>query len=185
MNPTTIAYPGQRQGLECSTPICSIGKIYSFCQSPNYLTGPTGYGYYNVDGPGPVATPGTEQFANACPHAYSYSKDDAMKYTSESKVINVTSRLNGLIWGYPGGSADPTDRNNAKPQAALAGFTIGLNDWDYHYISNAVVSLVGYNLALKINPTIIVSTGERSGLECEMRYPFVLNQQHFYLLPAS
>jgi hypothetical protein len=42
-----------------------------------------------------------------------------------------------------------------------------------------------YNLALKINPTIIVSTGERSGLEFEMRHPFVLDQQHFYLLLAS
>ncbi len=109
----------------------------------------------------------------------------ALDATSESKVINVTSGFNGLIWGYPGGGADPTDGNNAKPQADLAGFTIRLKDWNYHYISNAVVSLVGYNLALKINPTIIVSTGERSGLEFEMRHPFVLDQQHFYLLPAS
>ncbi|CAM6051300.1 unnamed protein product [Sphagnum compactum] len=77
INPTTIAPPGQRQGLQCGTPICSIGNIYSFCQSPNFLTGAVGYGCYNVDGPGPVPTPGTEQFANACPDAYSYSKDDA------------------------------------------------------------------------------------------------------------
>jgi hypothetical protein len=77
INPTTIAPPGQRRGLECGTPICSIGNIASFCRSPNFQTGPTGFGCYNVDGPGPVATAGTEEFANACPHAYSYSNDNA------------------------------------------------------------------------------------------------------------
>jgi len=77
INPTTIAPPGQRHGLECGTPICSIGNIVSFCQSPNSLTGGFGFGCYNVDGPGPVATPGTEHFANACPDAYSYSNDNA------------------------------------------------------------------------------------------------------------
>jgi hypothetical protein len=78
INPTTIAYPGKRQGLECGSPIFSISNICSFCQPPNFLTAGPGYGCYNVDdGPaGPVATAGTEQFANACPDAYSYSNDD-------------------------------------------------------------------------------------------------------------
>jgi hypothetical protein len=76
ISPTTIAYPGKGQGLECGTPICSIGNIYSFCQPPNFLTGGPGFGCYNVAGPGPVPTAGTEQFANACPDAYSYSNDD-------------------------------------------------------------------------------------------------------------
>ncbi len=90
----------------------------------------------------------TNQCANATSACTTLTSDGstncyALDATSESKVINVTSRLNGLILGYSGGSADPTDGNNAKPQADLAEFTIGLNDWDYHYISNAVVSLVG------------------------------------------
>jgi hypothetical protein len=74
--PITNAYPGP----ECGTPICSIGNIDSFCQPPNFLTGGPGYGCYNVDGRGPVPTAGTEQFANACPDAYSYSNDDVNLY---------------------------------------------------------------------------------------------------------
>jgi len=45
----------------------------------------------------------------------------------------------GVIWGYPGGSANPTDGNNAKPQADLVEMTIGTADGeDYYEISTVV-----------------------------------------------
>jgi hypothetical protein len=45
----------------------------------------------------------------------------------------------GLIWGYLGGSANPTDGNKAKPQADLAEFTIGAGGQDSYDISNVVI----------------------------------------------
>jgi hypothetical protein len=44
----------------------------------------------------------------------------------------------GLIWGYPGGSANPNDGNRAKPQADLAEFTIGARGQDSYDISAVV-----------------------------------------------
>jgi hypothetical protein len=44
----------------------------------------------------------------------------------------------GVIWGYPGGSANPTVGNKAKPQADLAEFTIGAVGEDYYDLSNVV-----------------------------------------------
>ncbi len=44
----------------------------------------------------------------------------------------------GVIWGYPGGSANPTDGNNAKPQADLAEITIGAGGQDFYDISIVV-----------------------------------------------
>jgi hypothetical protein len=50
-----------------------------------------------------------------------------------------TSWPGGVIWGYPGGSADPTDCNKAKPQADLAEFTInGFSNQDSYDISIVV-----------------------------------------------
>ncbi|KAH8963418.1 hypothetical protein BDL97_04G009400 [Sphagnum fallax] len=67
-----------------------------------------------------------------------------------SQLIDVgTSWPGGVIWGYPGGSADPTDCNTAKPQADLAEFTIGANNQDSYDISN----VNAYNLPLEIAPT--------------------------------
>jgi len=43
-----------------------------------------------------------------------------------------------VIWGYPGGGANPTQGNNAKPQADLAELTIGAGGQDYYDISNVV-----------------------------------------------
>ncbi|CAK9222336.1 unnamed protein product [Sphagnum troendelagicum] len=80
-----------------------------------------------------------------------------------NQLIDVgTSWPGGLIWGYPGGSADPTDCNTAKPQADLAEFTIGANNQDSYDLSN----VNAYNLGLLINPTTIAPPGNRSGLEC-------------------
>jgi hypothetical protein len=78
-----------------------------------------------------------------------------------SKLIDVgTSWPGGLIWGYPGGSADPTDCNTAKPQADLAEFTInGFSNQDSYDISN----VNAYNLPLKIAPTSQVTV---SGTTC-------------------
>jgi hypothetical protein len=54
-------------------------------------------------------------------------------------VIDVGSNCTGcVIWGYPGGSANPTDGNNATPQATLAEFTIGAGGEDYYDISIVV-----------------------------------------------
>ncbi len=58
----------------CGAPICAISDLASFCQSPNVNGGDY---CTNTDGPGPVATAGTEVFKSACPDAYSYSADDA------------------------------------------------------------------------------------------------------------
>jgi len=71
-------------GGACGTPSCTIGDLASFCQSPNvdggdYCT--------NTDGPGLVATSGTEAFKSACPDAYSYSKDDSTStYTCDTGI---------------------------------------------------------------------------------------------------
>ena len=61
-------------GYECGSPTCTISDMQSFCQSPNVYGGDY---CTNTDGPGNSATAGTEAFKNACPDAYSYSKDDA------------------------------------------------------------------------------------------------------------
>ncbi|CAK9223174.1 unnamed protein product [Sphagnum jensenii] len=72
-----------------------------------------------------------------------------------SQLIDVgTTWLGGVIWGYPGGSADPTDCNTAKPQADLAEFTTGDNNQDSYDIS--IVN--AYNLPLQIAPTSSGST---------------------------
>lgn len=76
VGPTTIAGGGSPNGASCGTISCTINNLSSFCQAPNTLTGNPGDGCYNTDGPGNVPTPGTEAFKNACPNAYSYSKDD-------------------------------------------------------------------------------------------------------------
>jgi hypothetical protein len=78
-----------------------------------------------------------------------------------SQLIDVgTSWPGGVIWGYPGGSADPTDCNNAKPQADLAEFTInGSSNQDFYDIS----TVNAYNLGLKIAPT---SPVQSSGTTC-------------------
>ncbi|CAK9235781.1 unnamed protein product [Sphagnum troendelagicum] len=78
-----------------------------------------------------------------------------------SQLIDVgTSWLGGVIWGYPGGSADPTDCNKAKPQADIAEFTInGFSNQDAYDIS--IVD--AYNLPLKIAPT---SPVQPSGTTC-------------------
>ena len=67
---------GTPSGTTCASITCSISDIDSFCQAPNTLTGAPGEGCYNTDGTGTSPTSGTEAFANACPEAYSYSKDD-------------------------------------------------------------------------------------------------------------
>jgi hypothetical protein len=73
----TSIVSGDSAGTQHCVPIsCTIGDLSSFCQAPNTLTGDPGDGCYNHDGTGAVATSGTEQFKNACPDAYSYSKDD-------------------------------------------------------------------------------------------------------------
>jgi hypothetical protein len=55
-----------------------------------------------------------------------------------SQLIDVgTNWPGGVIWGYPGSSADPTDCNNAKPQADVAEFTIN-SDQDFYDISIVV-----------------------------------------------
>lgn len=77
IHPTVIAGGGQPDGLHCGSPSCTIPNLSSFCQAPNYLTGPPGDGCKNADGPGTVATDGTRAFKNACPSSYSYSQDDA------------------------------------------------------------------------------------------------------------
>jgi hypothetical protein len=74
---TSIANGVTPSGTTCTNPICSISDLNSFCTSPNTLTGAPGDGCYNTDGTGTVATSGTEQFASACPDAYSYSTDNA------------------------------------------------------------------------------------------------------------
>ena len=74
---TYIAGGTQPTGTTCTSPSCTISDLSSFCQSPNTLTGAPGEGCYNTDGPGNVATAGTQAFASACPQAYSYSKNDA------------------------------------------------------------------------------------------------------------
>jgi hypothetical protein len=45
----------------------------------------------------------------------------------------------GVIWGYPGGSANPTDGTNAKPQADVAEFTIVPGGQDSYDISAVVI----------------------------------------------
>lgn len=67
---------GTPSGTTCASITCSISDLDSFCQAPNTLTGAPGEGCYNTDGTGTSPTSGTEAFANACPEAYSYSKDD-------------------------------------------------------------------------------------------------------------
>ncbi|CAM6047960.1 unnamed protein product [Sphagnum compactum] len=79
-----------------------------------------------------------------------------------SQLIDVgTTWTGGVIWGYPGGSADATDCNNAKPQADLAEFNTnsGFNNLDFYDIS--VVN--AYNLPLEIAPTSPVTV---SGTTC-------------------
>lgn len=69
--------PGDSPGPQHCVPInCTIVDLNSFCQPPNTLTGPPGDGCQNTDGPGNSTTTGTMAFKNACPDAYSYSKDD-------------------------------------------------------------------------------------------------------------
>jgi hypothetical protein len=55
------------------------------------------------------------------------------------QVIDVVSNCTScVIWGYPGGSANPTDGNNAKLQANLAEFTICAGGENYYGISIVV-----------------------------------------------
>lgn len=95
---------------------------------------------------------------NKCPETISACQtDQGGQITSyalgsgASQLIDVgTTWLGGIVWGYPGGSADPTDCNNAKPQADLAEFTInGSGNQDSYDISN----VNAYNLALQIAAT--------------------------------
>jgi hypothetical protein len=79
INPTTIAPPGNRSGLECGTPSCTINNITSFCTPPNTLTFSPGDGCFNVNGTGTTPTSGTEAFDTACPEAISYSNDTTGK----------------------------------------------------------------------------------------------------------
>ena len=58
----------------------------------------------------------------------------------------------GLIWGFPSGSGDSNQGNNAKPQANLAEFTIGSNGQDYYDLSNVVSVITGY----LHNPRVVV-----------------------------
>ncbi|KXZ51553.1 hypothetical protein GPECTOR_12g516 [Gonium pectorale] len=67
--------PPRVSGLWCGSPTCRISSLPSFCQSPNYLLG-TDPACINAHGPGQAVTAGTQAFKNACPTAYSYSKDD-------------------------------------------------------------------------------------------------------------
>lgn len=60
-------------GGTCGAPTCNIGNLASFCQAPNVNGGDF---CTNTNGPGLVSTSGTAAFQNACPDAYSYSKDD-------------------------------------------------------------------------------------------------------------
>ncbi|XP_024400323.1 pathogenesis-related protein R minor form [Physcomitrium patens] len=68
----------------------------------------------------------------------------------------------GVIWGFPGGSANPNEGNNAKPQANLAEFTIGAGGMDYYDISN----VDAYNLPMRMAPTQIAGGGSPSGTHC-------------------
>ncbi|KAH8958452.1 hypothetical protein BDL97_06G025100 [Sphagnum fallax] len=95
---------------------------------------------------------------NQCPQTISacqtYGNTPIYSYalgSGASQLIDVgTSWPGGLIWGYPGGSADPADCNTAKPQADLAEFTINSpNSQDYYDISN----VRAYNLPLQIAPS--------------------------------
>lgn len=81
----------------------------------------------------------------------------------DSNLLDVgTVWQGGLIWGFPGNSGDPVQGNNAKPQANLAEFTIGLNGQDSYDLSN----VNAYNLPLEIHPTEIAGGGQVDGLHC-------------------
>jgi hypothetical protein len=72
-------------GTTCASPSCTINNLNSFCVSPNTLTGGPGDGCYNVDGPNTGSpTPGTTQFATACPGAMSYTSDNSNVYACQA-----------------------------------------------------------------------------------------------------
>jgi hypothetical protein len=85
---------------------------------------------------------------NQCPEEISACQSNqsgivtcyALAAGTGSQLIDVgTTWLGGLIWGYPGSSANPIDGNNAKPQADLAEFTInGFSNTDSYDLSNVV-----------------------------------------------
>lgn len=62
----------------------------------------------------------------------------------------------GVIWGFPGGSANPNEGNNAKPQANLAEFTIGAGGMDYYDISNVVRNITVSVLSLMNPQTLFI-----------------------------
>jgi hypothetical protein len=104
---------------------------------------------------------------NQCPQPISGCKSDQTGQVTSyplgsgaSQLIDVgTNWPGGVIWGYPGSSADSTDCINAKPQADLAEFTINVSNQDSYDISN----VNAYNLPLKIAPT---SPVQSSGTTC-------------------
>jgi hypothetical protein len=104
---------------------------------------------------------------NKCPETISACQTDSggqiTAYALDSGASQPfdvgTTWPGGIVWGYPGGSADSADCNTAKPQADLAEFTIGSGNEDFYDIS----TVNAYNLALMIAPT---SPVQSSGTTC-------------------
>ncbi len=90
----------------------------------------------------------TNQHHNQCPDVISACQSNQsgivtcypLAAGTGSQLIDVgTTWLGGVIWGYPGPTADPTNGTNAKPQADLAEITInGFNNTNSYDLSNVV-----------------------------------------------
>uniref|UniRef100_A0A7I4ECR3 Thaumatin-like protein n=1 Tax=Physcomitrium patens TaxID=3218 RepID=A0A7I4ECR3_PHYPA len=80
-------------------------------------------------------------------------------------LLAMTSSSLGRVWesaiisGFRGNNANVQQGIQAKPQANLAEFTLGLNNMDKYDLSN----VNAYNLPLMINPTF-TNGGVRRGL---------------------